>query len=57
MDQNIYHIPAQTRIGHVHLEVSDLQRALMFYQELLGFELVATYLLALARCDRICNKC
>lgn len=43
MEQNTYHIPAQTRIGHVHLKVSDLQRSLRFYQELLGFELVATY--------------
>lgn len=36
-DEN-YKIPAQTRIGHVHLKVSDLERALMFYNGLLGFE-------------------
>jgi catechol 2,3-dioxygenase len=38
-----YSIPNQTRIGHVHLKVSDLQRAMDFYCGLLGFELVMTY--------------
>src|SRR5688572_23610652 len=38
-----YTIPAETRIGHVHLKVADLQRALDFYCGLLGFELVTTY--------------
>src|SRR6476469_9680514 len=38
-----YIIPAQTRIGHVHLKVSDLKRAMDFYCGLLGFELVTTY--------------
>src|SRR6187200_1629272 len=38
-----YSIPAQTRIGHVHLKVADLQRALIFYCDLLGFELQTTY--------------
>jgi catechol 2,3-dioxygenase len=38
-----YIIPAQTRIGHVHLKVSDLNRALDFYCGLLGFELMQTY--------------
>lgn len=37
-----YSIPAQTRIGHVHLKVADLQRALAFYCDLLGFELQVT---------------
>lgn len=40
---NKYTIPPQTRIGHVHLKVADLQRALDFYCGLLGFELVTTY--------------
>ena len=40
---NDYVIPAQTRIGHVHLKVSDLKRSLAFYCDLLGFELVMTY--------------
>jgi catechol 2,3-dioxygenase len=31
------------RIGHVHLKVSDLSRALGFYVGVLGFELVTTY--------------
>ncbi len=34
-----YTIPAQTQIGHIHLKVSDLDKALSFYQDLLGFEL------------------
>ena len=38
-----YKIPAQTRIGHVHLKVADLQRSLDFYCGLLGFELITTY--------------
>ncbi|HET6243305.1 MAG: VOC family protein [Bacteroidetes bacterium] len=35
-----YIIPSQTRIGHIHLKVSDLERALNFYCELLGFSLI-----------------
>ena len=38
-----YTIPAQTRIGHVHLKVTNLERALDFYCGLLGFELITTY--------------
>ena len=38
-----YIIPAQTRIGHVHLKVADLDRALGFYRDLLGFSLVTKY--------------
>jgi len=38
-----YKIPAQTRIGHVHLKVADLERALSFYRDLLGFELTTMY--------------
>jgi catechol 2,3-dioxygenase len=30
-----------TQIGHVHLKVSDLERAVRFYHEALGFEVVA----------------
>lgn len=44
MDQTEqYRIPAETRIGHIHLKVSDLDRALDFYQNLLGFEITTTY--------------
>ncbi len=38
-----YTIPAHTRIGHIHLKVTDLQRSLDFYCGLLGFELITTY--------------
>jgi catechol 2,3-dioxygenase len=38
-----YTIPAQTRIGHVHLKVSDLERSLEFYRDLLGFEVTMYY--------------
>lgn len=38
-----YTIPAQTRIGHVHLKVADLNRSLAFYRDLLGFELTMMY--------------
>ncbi|MGN7719731.1 VOC family protein [Chitinophaga sp. 22620] len=38
-----YTVPAQTRIGHVHLKVSDLRRSLDFYCDLLGFELMMKY--------------
>lgn len=38
-----YTIPAGARIGHVHLKVSNLQRALDFYCGLLGFEITTTY--------------
>jgi catechol 2,3-dioxygenase len=36
-------VAAQTRIGHVHLKVSDLERALRFYRDVLGFELTQRY--------------
>lgn len=38
-----YMVPAQTRIGHVHLKVSDLERSLQFYRDLLGFEVTTMY--------------
>jgi catechol 2,3-dioxygenase len=36
-------VPAGTRIGHVHLKVADLDRALGFYCGVLGFELMQRY--------------
>ncbi len=42
MDKD-YVIPQNTRIGHVHLKVADLQRALDFYHGLLGFEITQLY--------------
>lgn len=38
-----YNIPPQTRIGHIHLKVSNLERALEFYRDLLGFEVTMLY--------------
>ena len=38
-----YTVPAATRIGHVHLKVADLERALKFYRDLLGFEVQQYY--------------
>ena len=34
-----YTIPAGTRIGHIHLKVTDLEQSLKFYRDLLGFEI------------------
>ena len=36
-------VVAGTRIGHVHLKVADLDRALGFYCDVLGFELMQRY--------------
>ncbi|MCY3005056.1 MAG: VOC family protein [Planctomycetota bacterium] len=36
-------IDPQVRIGHVHLKVADLERALRFYCGVLGFELTQRY--------------
>src|SRR6478736_520195 len=38
-----YTIPSGTRIGHIHLKVADLERALKFYRDLLGFEVQQYY--------------
>lgn len=38
-----YKVPDATRIGHVHLKVSDLGKALAFYQDILGFEITQWY--------------
>ncbi len=35
--------PPETRIGHVHLKVADLERAIAFYSDILGFELTSRY--------------
>ena len=36
-------IHPEVTIGHVHLTVSDLDRALVFYRDILGFEITARY--------------
>jgi len=33
-------IPAETRIGHVHLKVADIDRAVRFYHDIMGFDLL-----------------
>ena len=38
-----YTVPAGTRIGHIHLKVADLEKALKFYRDLLGFEVQQYY--------------
>ena len=38
-----YRIPAGAGIGHVHLKVADLERALAFYRDVLGLELTQRY--------------
>ena len=37
------HHPSGIRIGHVHLKVADLDRALAFYRDVLGFEVTQTF--------------
>jgi catechol 2,3-dioxygenase len=36
-------IHPQVRIGHVHLKVADLERAIAFYRDVLGFEVTQRY--------------
>jgi catechol 2,3-dioxygenase len=36
-------IHPQVRIGHIHLKVADLDRALRFYRDVLGFELTQRF--------------
>jgi len=38
-----YSIDSGARIGHVHLKVADLDRAISFYREVLGFEVQQRY--------------
>ncbi|MGH7713756.1 MAG: VOC family protein [Gemmatimonadaceae bacterium] len=38
-----YRIAAGADIGHVHLKVADLERAIAFYVDVLGFELMQRY--------------
>jgi len=45
IDKNQNHTPIHpgTSIGHVHLKVSDLERSIKFYTEVLGFEITMRY--------------
>lgn len=36
-------LPPATRVGHIHLKVSDLDRAIAFYAGILGFEVQQRY--------------
>ncbi|RYZ49331.1 MAG: glyoxalase, partial [Chitinophagaceae bacterium] len=38
-----YKVPPATRIGHVHLKVADIEKALEFYRDILGFEITQWY--------------
>src|SRR4051812_9007880 len=38
-----YQAPSGTSIGHVHLKVADIDRALYFYEQVLGFALVMRF--------------
>ena len=38
-----YKAPEKTTIGHVHLKVSDLERSVAFYRDVLGFEVTDRY--------------
>jgi catechol 2,3-dioxygenase len=42
-DQRPYRVPDGADIGHVHLKVADLERALAFYTGVLGFALQQRY--------------
>jgi catechol 2,3-dioxygenase len=35
-----YQAPKELRIGHIHLKVSNLERSISFYREVLGFNLL-----------------
>ena len=36
-------IHPETRVGHIHLKVSDLDRAIAFYRDVLGFDLTQKF--------------
>jgi catechol 2,3-dioxygenase len=36
-------LPPETRVGHVHLKVADLDRAIAFYSGILGFDVTMRY--------------
>lgn len=38
-----YKVHPDTKIGHIHLTVSDLERSLKFYRDILGFEITQGY--------------
>lgn len=40
---SLYKADANTKIGHIHLKVSNLERSIAFYRDILGFEVTQTY--------------
>ena len=40
---NDFQMAPATRIGHVHLKVTDLERSIAFYQDVMGFTLTQRY--------------
>ncbi|HWI90013.1 MAG TPA: VOC family protein [Flavisolibacter sp.] len=38
-----YKVPAQAKIGHVHLKIADIERSLEFYRDILGFAITQHY--------------
>ncbi len=38
-----YRAPEETHVGHIHLKVSDLERSIAFYRDVLGFDLKLRY--------------
>ncbi|MDD9922814.1 MAG: VOC family protein [Boseongicola sp.] len=38
-----YQAPAETRVGHIHLKVTDLERSIAFYRDVLGFDVKLRY--------------
>lgn len=38
-----YKINPEVRIGHIHLKVADIERSLIFYRDVLGFNLTKMY--------------
>src|SRR6476620_9136532 len=43
MEKPVHPIDAGTRIGHVHLKVADMERAIAFYKGVLGFDVTQRY--------------
>lgn len=43
MTKDRQRLDPQVRIGHIHLKVSDLERAIAFYRDVLGFELMQRF--------------
>jgi catechol 2,3-dioxygenase len=41
--QQQHRIHPETRIGHVHLKVANIERSLKFYRDILGFEVMQWY--------------